>query len=306
MISRRRFLLATGATLLSVSTGKIFAREDLIPLWPDDPPGGGGPSGNVRMTSNGSWFNIASPAIQRFQPENPNGAAVIIAAGGGYRWIGMSGEAWPVARWLNKHGYTAYVLSYRLPGEGWNAGKAVALQDAQRAIRLVRSMEREVHLLGFSAGGHLMGMAAARPDFASYAPQDELDYIVPRVDSVGLIYPVITLEAPYEHTNTHLQLVGRNATPAAEANWSVQNYVTRAFPSLFIAHAEDDPIAKVQNALIMKDTCRKFGVPVELVTISRGGHGFGLGKAGTPAALWDEAYTVWLGHQRQQHHWLSV
>ncbi|WP_017799626.1 alpha/beta hydrolase [Winslowiella toletana] len=306
MISRRRFLLATGATLLSMSTGKIFAREDLIPLWPDDPPGGGGPSGDMRITQNGSWFNIVSPTIQRFKPENPNGAAVLIAAGGGYRWIGMAREAWPVARWLNHHGFTAYVLSYRLPGEGWHDGKMVALQDAQRAIRMVRAMEKQVHLLGFSAGGHLFGMAAARPDFASYAPQDELDDIVPGVDSVGLIYPVITLEAPYNQTVTHLELVGHKASVAAEASWSVQNYVTKAFPPLFMAHAEDDHTANPHNAMIMKETCRRAGVPVELVTITQGGHGFGLGRAGTPAALWDEVYAIWLEHQRRRDPWMSA
>ncbi|MFS2221652.1 alpha/beta hydrolase [Pantoea sp. B65] len=306
MISRRRFLLATGATLLSISTGKIFAREDLIPLWPDDPPGGGGPSGDMRITTNGSWFNIVSPTIQRFKPENPNGAAVLIAAGGGYRWIGMAREAWPVARWLNQHGFTAYVLSYRLPGEGWHDGKMVALQDAQRAIRLVRAMEKQVHLLGFSAGGHLLGMAAARPDFASYPPQDELDYIVPSVDSVGLIYPVITLQAPYNQTVTHLELVGHNATAAAEANWSVQNYVTKSFPPLFMAHAEDDHTASPHNTMIMKETCRRAGVPVELVTITQGGHGFGLGRAGSPAALWDEAYAIWLEHQRRHDPYIAV
>lgn len=149
MISRRRLILGTGATLLAMTTGKLFAREDIIPLWQDEPPGGGGPSGNLHVSANGSWSNIVSPAIQRFQPENPNGSAVLIAAGGGYRWIGMGGEAWPVARWLNARGYTAYVLSYRLPREKWHAGSLAPLQDAQRAIRLVRSMERKVHLLGF-------------------------------------------------------------------------------------------------------------------------------------------------------------
>lgn len=294
MISRRRLLLGSGAFLLAMSTDNLFARQDFFPLWPDEPPGGGGPSGALRISSNGSWSNIVSPGIQRFLPEQPNGKAVLIAAGGGYRWIGMGREGWPVARWLNSKGYTAYVLSYRLPGEHWQDGNRVALQDAQRAIRLVRSMENSVHLLGFSAGGHLLGMAAARPDFASYAPQDSIDEIVPKADSVGLIYPVITLEPPYTHTNTHLMLVGNHPTAAEEASWSVQNYVTRAYPPLFIAQAEDDPTSDPENSVIMTDTCRRVGVPVQQIQLSRGGHGFGLGKAGTPAALWDEAYAVWL------------
>ncbi len=294
MITRRRFILGTGALGLSMTTGKLFARDDIIPLWPDDPPGGGGPSGQLHITSNGSWSNVVSPAIQRFKPENPNGEAVLIAAGGGYRWIGMGREAWPVAHWLNANGYTAYVLSYRLPHEKWQAGRLAPLQDAQRAIRLVRSFERKVHVLGFSAGGHLLGMAAARPDFESYPAIDPLDEVVPKVDSVGLIYPVITLEAPYQHTNTHLMMVGKNATPQDEANWSVQNYVTRQYPPTFLAQAEDDHTSNPFNTELMRDTCRRNRVPVELIQISKGGHGFGLGKAGTPAALWDQAYVRWL------------
>ncbi|MEZ3500843.1 alpha/beta hydrolase [Pantoea sp. KPR_PJ] len=294
MITRRHFLLGSGAVLLSMTAGKLFARDEVIPLWPDEPPGGGGPSGPLHINAWGSWSNIVSPAIQRFQPENPNGEAVLIAAGGGYKFIGMGREAWPVARWLNSNGYTAYVLSYRLPEEKWQAGHLAPLQDAQRAIRLVRSFERKVHVLGFSAGGHLLGMAAARPDFRSYDPQDALDKVVPEVDSVGLIYPVITLEAPYTHTTTHRILVGNNATPAEEANWSVQNYVTRRYPPTFLAQAEDDHISNPFNTELMRDTCRRNRVPVELIEISRGGHGFGLGKAGTPAALWDQAYVRWL------------
>lgn len=294
MITRRHFLLGSGVVLFSMTAGKLFARDDILPLWPDDPPGGGGPSGPIKISRNGSWTNIVSPSIQRFRPENPNGEAVLIAAGGGYRQIGMGREAWPVASWLNANGYTAYVLSYRLPHEQWQAGRLAPLQDAQRAIRLVRSFERKVHVLGFSAGGHLLGMAAGRPDFASYPRQDALDDVTPTVDSAGLIYPVITLEAPYQHTSTHLILVGKDATASDEARWSVQNYVTGHYPPTFLAQAEDDHTSNPYNTELMRDVCRRNHVPVELIQISQGGHGFGLGKAGTPAALWDQAYVRWL------------
>ncbi|URQ60980.1 alpha/beta hydrolase [Pantoea alhagi] len=301
MISRRRFLLGAGASLFSIKTGNLFARQNVIPLWPDVPPGGGGPTGALHINKSGSWSNIVSPSIQRFQPEKPNGEAVLIAAGGGYNWIGMGREAWPVAHWLNGFGYTTYVLSYRLPGEKWHAGPLAALQDAQRAIRLVRAMEGRVHALGFSAGAHLLGMAAARPGFASYSPQDELDASAAVIDSVGLIYPVITLEAPYNHTTTHRILTGRHATPQEEAEWSIENYVTAAYPPTFLAQAEDDRVSLPQNSTIMRDACRRVGVPVEWVQISQGGHGFGLGKAGTPAAIWDQAYVSWLQSQRQRY-----
>jgi acetyl esterase/lipase len=300
MISRRRLLLGVGASLFSVQTGSLFAEQDVIPLWPEQPPGGGGPSGALHINKSGSWSNIVSPSIQRFLPEAPNGEAVLIAAGGGYRWIGMGREAWPVARWLNSMGYTAYVLSYRLPGEKWHAGPLAALQDAQRAIRLIRAIDHSVHALGFSAGAHLLGMAAARPGYASYAPQDALDTLTASVDSIGLIYPIITLEAPWNHTTTHRMLAGKHATPEQEAAWSIENFVTAAYPPTFLAQARDDRVSPPQNSLIMREICRRKGVPVEWIEIDKGGHGFGLGAAGTPAAIWDRAYALWLRSRQHQ------
>lgn len=298
MISRRQLIIGSAAVALTFATRRIFAREDVIPLWPDDPPGGGGPGGTLRISPDGAWSNIVSPAIQRFQPEEPNGKAVLIAAGGGYRWIGMKGEAWPVASWLTAQGYTVYVLSYRLPGEKWHSGSYAPLQDAQRAMRLIRAMENNVHLLGFSAGGHLLGLAAGRTDFISYPTQDEIDNQPAKADSVALIYPIITLTPPYTRTHTHQQLVGEKATADDERRWSVESYVTRQYPPTFLAQAEDDPIANPHNTVIMHNTCRRMGVPVEQINISRGGHGFGLGQAGSPAAIWDAAYAAWLRSQK--------
>jgi acetyl esterase/lipase len=142
-------------------------------------------------------------------------------------------------------------------------------------------------------------MAAARPEFQSYPPVDRLDQEVPKADSVGLIYPVITLEAPYQHTNTHLMMVGNDASPQEEASWSVQNYVTNLYPPTFLAQAGDDHTSKPFNTQLMRDTCRRNRVPVQLIQLSSGGHGFGLGKAGTPAALWDQAYVKWLENLSQ-------
>ena len=78
----------------------------------------------------------------------------------------------------------------------------------------------------------------------------------------------------------------------------MQNYVTRQFPPTFLAQAEDDHTSNPYNTELMRDTCHGC-VPVELIQISKGGHGFGLGKAGTPAALWDQAYVRWLENLRQ-------
>lgn len=114
--------------------------------------GGGGPGGEARLSARGALSHIPRPVLTVWQPARATGHGVLVAAGGGYQRIEMGSEAWPAAHWLTAHGYTAYVLSYRLPGEGWQAGALAPLQDAQRALRLIRARESQVSVLGFSAG----------------------------------------------------------------------------------------------------------------------------------------------------------
>ena len=181
-MNRRHFLFLSAAALLADGRLRAAESQQTIRLWPGVPPGGGGPDGPVRLSARGALSHIAQPELTVWRPAAPRGHGVLIAAGGGYRCIEMAKEAWPAARWLTMRGYTAYVLTYRLPGEGWQAGGLAPLQDAQRALRLIRQREAKVSLLGFSAGGHLSGMAACRADFASYAPIDGVGATPPRAD----------------------------------------------------------------------------------------------------------------------------
>ncbi|WP_284602229.1 alpha/beta hydrolase [Dickeya dadantii] len=300
-MNRRRFLTAMTLSAIALKTGGAFSvplptSRPRIPLWDGLPPGGGGPSGAQRLSARDALSQVAVPYLEVFSPDKPNGQAILVAAGGGYQRIEMGKEAWPAAAWLAAQGYTAYVLAYRLPGEGWHDGNRVALQDAQRALRLIRRREQRVGVLGFSAGGHLLGMAALRQD-AVYSPQDALDTLPIQVDHAALIYPVITLEKPYQHTATHRVLVGRDATPAAEAEWSVQSYVSRRSPPFFLVQAEDDTVSDPHNTLIMAQACRRAQVPVAMQRYPVGGHGFGLGEPGTPVAAWPQTYLNWLRRQ---------
>lgn len=292
-MNRRQFIIAAAA-MVSLRMQAATDTENIIPLWRGTPPGGGGPGGSPTLSDRGALSHIATPLLQVFRPANPNGRAVLIAAGGGYKRIEMKSEAWPAAQWLAARGYSAYVLHYRLPGEGWHDGNRVALQDAQRALRLLCARERRVSVLGFSAGGHLLGMAVTRVGFDAYPPQDERDSIPVRVDGAALIYPVITLERPYSHTSTHKMLVGPHATAQEEARWSVQNYVTPQSPPFFLVQARDDPVSDPHNTLIMAEACERQHVPVELHRFSSGGHGFGMGKPGTPTEQWPMYYQDWL------------
>ena len=307
MISRRNLLAALSALpLMSPSLlfpGRVLAGPSTtIKLWPGSPPGGGGPSGVTQISAKGAASHIATPALEVFAAAQPNGMAVLIAGGGGYKRIELDNEAYPAARWLNARGITAFVLTYRLPPEGWTDGALAPLQDAQRAIRLIRARAgdyridpRKIGVLGFSAGGHLMGMAAVRSNLAAYAPVDDADQVSARPDFATLAYPVITLQPPYDNTVTRRSLVGEHPTPEASAEWSVQTHVRSGCPPVFLVQADDDPIASPENTRIMERACQAAGVSVERHALPSGGHGFGMGVAGTPSAQWPTWYQDWLG-----------
>ncbi|MDQ0506952.1 alpha/beta hydrolase [Xanthobacter agilis] len=311
MIDRRAFLAVAAALAVGAqrATAQPVAGDpapvETIPLWPGTPPGGGGPSGPAAVSPGGAMSHVAIPAIEIHRPAQPGDAAVLIAAGGGYRQIQMDKEARPAARWLAARGITAFILMYRLPSEGWRERPLAPLQDAQRALRLMRAAPpprgvaaTRIGVLGFSAGGHLLGLAATRADFRSYAPVDAIDRQSARPDAAALIYPVITLEPPYDQTSTRRQLIGSHPSPRQSAEWSVQTHVRAGCPPMFLVQAEDDSIANPQNTVILAQACRRAGVPVELHQLARGGHGFGMGKPGTVSAEWPRWYENWLRAQR--------
>jgi len=307
-IDRRSVLLGAGVALAARPTKagampetRAAASSTWLPLWPGLPPGGGGPVGPPEIDERGAVRNIAVPGLDVFAPARPNGLAILVAAGGGDKRIEMEKEARPAARWLVARGVTAFVLSYRLPREGWADGPLAPLQDAQRALRLIR-MRAPSHgidpdrigVLGFSAGGHLMGLAAARSAFRAYAPVDATDTGSARPATAALIYPIITLEPPYDHTSTRVQLIGRHPSPEASADWSVQTHVRSRCPPVFLAQAEDDPISDIANSRIMAQACERAGIPVEAHILATGGHGFNMGRPGTPSEHWPGWYAAWL------------
>lgn len=298
----RRALLAAGAALAAAAP-RASAAETQVPLWPDRPPGAGGPDGPPDIDSHGAVSAVSRPSLTLVAPARPSGIAMLVAAGGGYKRIENEREALPAARWLADRGITAFVLTYRLPAEGWADGPLAPLQDAQRALRLIRAgvagvpAATRLGVLGFSAGGHLMGLAATRSAFASYPPVDAADRLSARPDAAALIYPVITLEPPFDHTSTRRSLVGAHPDPSARAEWSVQTHVAARCPPVFLVQAADDPISDPDNSRIMAEACRRGGIPVELHILPSGGHGFAMGRPGTPSAAWPDWYAAWLGHE---------
>jgi acetyl esterase/lipase len=294
---RRRSVLS-GMAVAALTGGAAHAQaETVIPLWPGTPPGPGrGPGGSGVREALGRHGivvrHVATPSLLVVRPAHPTGAAMLIAAGGGYRVIETGTEAMPAATWLAGRGVTSYVLRYRLPGEGW--APAAPLQDAQRAMRLIRTQPgtdpAKIGVLGFSAGGHLLGLEAACAGQALYAPADAADALPARPALAGLIYPVISLLPPNDHTQTGRQLAGSD--PALEAKFSVERHVTAAMPPVFLAQAIDDPVSPVDNTRLMAAACRAAGVPVEVHLFQTGGHGWGMGHGET--AQWPGLFASWL------------
>lgn len=303
MTGRRPLLIAAASSLIAPAAlaGPV---PETIDLWPGTPPGGGGPKGPEHVSEAGAVRHISTPYLSVYRPQNPNGAAVLVAGGGGYKRIEIGKEAHPAALWLTDKGITAFTLLYRLPDEGWAEGPKAPLQDAQRAIRLIRANAGRyglnpghVGVLGFSAGGHLMGLAADWSDFRSYAPVDSADFLSAQPDNAALIYPVITLERPFQHTATRKSLVGEEPTRQESAEWSVQTHMRPGCPPMFLVQAKDDPISSPANTVIMDRACERADVPVVFHQLPSGGHGFGMGIAGTPTAAWPGWYRSWLARQ---------
>lgn len=296
---------APGEAIRALPRSLPGADLQVIDLWPGEPPGGGSgpdPDGYRYVEGrSGDVTRVAKPCLLAMRPANPNGAAIIVAAGGGYQFIALGNEGVPVGRVLNAAGITVFLLVYRLPAEGWGAGPDAPRQDAQRALRLVRARGSEygidparVGVLGFSAGGHLMGETAVGTASDLYTPVDEADAQPVRPVLAGLIYPVITMGKPFDGTATRRILVGDEVTPLEMKTYSVDLQVGPQTPPTFLVQAIDDPVAVADHPLLMFAALRRARVPAELHLFERGGHGFGLGAPGTPAAAWPGLFLAWI------------
>lgn len=283
---------------------------ETIRLWAGDPPGvpTALPGARLRRSANGGHSDvklsgIAAPVLFVYRPARPSGVGLIVMPGGGYRSLSLQNEGTNVARVFNARGWTVFVLSYRLPGEGWLDRADVPLQDAIRAMRLVRSQARalgvdprRIGVLGFSAGGHLAASLAVAPDDPVYAPRDDADALPARPAFVGLAYPVTTLEPPCAETASRKTLLGPDPSAALVARRSPLLHVGRTTPPSFLVHALDDPIVDPACSIAWLQACRAAGVPIEAQFIETGGHGFGMKLAqDNPGAVWPEQFRLWAG-----------
>ena len=267
------------------------APVETVDLWPKGAPGGEKvtvtetvilrtPGGDPNDTA---FLNVTRPWLTMRRPAKPNGAAVLMIPGGGYVRVAAGKNGGPIDAWLASLGITAFVMDYRLPADGWAAGPDVALQDAQRAMRLIRARApslgvdpARVAAIGFSAGGHVAARLATQFARQTYAPVDEADALSTRPFAAGLFYPVITATLPYAHGQSVKQLLGANPTDAQRLAISAERHVPADAPPTFIAAAADDRVVPAENSVLMWQALRARKVPVEMHLQEVGGHGFGL------------------------------
>lgn len=274
----------------------------VLPIWPEQPPGGE----DVRLTEqleertnsyglpDHSVTDVTRPTLTVFRGIGPDGSAMLIAPGGGYSRIVVEHEGWETARWFARRGITVYVMTYRLPHQGWSAGPDTPLQDIQRAMRLIRSRSADdgidpnrVMVLGFSAGGHLAGSLATRFDASVYEPVDAADELSARPDAAALIYPVVTLREPYVHMGSRRNLIGAEPTADTIARYSLETAPPADTPPVFLLHAGDDGAVPPENSIALYQALKAAGVPATLHVFERGGHGFGVrGIDATPLHQW--------------------
>jgi acetyl esterase/lipase len=296
------------AVIASGAAAPAWPSHERFALWPGTPPGAPRPLPRPGWTMSGDasyrqlWIKgIAAPEVNVFRPASPDGTAILAIPGGGYEFLAVQNEGVDVAQRFNADRTTVFVLSYRLPAEGWAERSLAPLQDAQRAMRLIRSRAADFRIdparlgiLGFSAGGHLaadLAVSSARP---AYRAVDPTDAISARPAFAGLIYPITTLGAG-THGGSRDNLLGPNAPAALIAARSPVLHITRATPPSFIVAAFDDDTVAVDNSVQWIDACRAGNAGVEAHLFETGGHGFGLHlPRDNSGSRWPDLFALWM------------
>lgn len=283
----------------------------VIAIWPGPAPGGAQATAREAVVERATdptalrdryVKGVTRPTLTVFRPAHPNGAALLMAPGGGYAWVVMDKEGYEAAERFAAAGVTVFVMTYRLPQEGWAAGPDTPLQDAQRAMRLIRSHAgeygvdpRRIGVIGFSAGGHVAGMLTLAFDRAVYAPVDAADQVSARPDLSILMYPVASMDSAIAHPGSRRNLLGDTPPPDRVAAYSLEALARPDAPPVMLVHALDDRSVPVENSLRLLAALRAAHVPVEAHLFEEGGHGFGIRfAAGKPAQAWPDLALGWM------------
>ena len=287
----------------------FWPARERFPLWPGTPPGAPKTKIQPNWTMNNPapnrelWIRgVPFPEVHVFRAARPDGSALLCLPGGGYEFLSVQNEGLDVAERFNAERTTVFILTYRLPGEGWANRSQVAIQDAQRAMRLIRARAAEFHIdpyrlgvIGFSAGGHLAADLGVSFDQPLYKPVDAADRLSARPAFLGLVYPVVTLlDDAMKYDATDMLYAAR--PPQAEADTrSPVLHITHDTPPSFLVHAVDDGTVPVWHSFRWASALMGVGVPAEIHVFSEGGHGFGLHiPRDQSGSRWPDLFALWM------------
>lgn len=288
IVCRNVFRAVFVATALASSLSGAEPGAAIV-LWPEGAPherGDVGPEGPQPARPGDNTIrlgNVSSPTLTVFRPapDRATGTAVIVCPGGGYNILAFNKEGTEVAEWFNSLGVTAFVLKYRVPARKDRERFAAPLEDAQRALSLVRHRAGEwgidpqrIGILGFSAGGHLAATASNQFGKRAYPPADAADGASCRPDFAMLIYPAYLVD---RKTN----VVAPEVKPSSDT------------PPTFITMTEDDGVG-VEGPLMYYLALKQAKVPAEMHLYPVGGHGYGLRPSENLVSTWPARAADWM------------
>jgi acetyl esterase/lipase len=296
--------LSLAASLAAAWQAFEVDKPQVVPVWPAGAPEEGGTLGlekvlmspkltrqQVEVTEPTRMVtNVTKPTITIYRPpkNKDTGTAMLICPGGGYWNLYWQLEGEEVAAWLQSLGVTGIILKYRVPRRPDEPKQEPArrpLQDAQRALSLVRSNARKwgldpqrIGIVGFSAGGHLALATATSFERRAYRPIDAIDGISCRPDFAIAVYP------GYLKTKDGNELARGLRIPART-------------PPIFLAHGGDDIISPPEHSVVMYLALKRAGIPAELHIYAATAHDFGVRASGRPCSTWTQSCADWLRHQ---------
>lgn len=281
-------------SLAVFASGMASYAADSFQLW----PGGRAPGDSVQLEAEGDQSkpgeglvagkpvirlgNVTEPEIHFYAaaPDKANGTCVVICPGGGHRILAWDLEGTEVAEWLNSLGVSVALLKYRVPARTESPKHTAAVQDAQRALSLIRSRADELKIkpdrlgiLGFSAGGEAAALATLLPK-RLYERVDAVDDVNWKPNFAVLIYPAYLVKQDGSALLDYVK-------------------VDEKSPPMFLAHAYNDPVRPESSVLLWLEL-KKHNVPAELHVYSQGGHGYGLRATKMPVTGWPAACEAWL------------
>lgn len=293
--------LAAGLGSLRAQTPLATPAEGTLPhgatqlLWPAGAPGAVGATDEDK------------PRLEIFGASGTGlHTAVIVCPGGGYTHLAYEKEGTRIAEWLNLHGISAFVLTYRLaPRYKYPA----PIDDGKRAVRWVRAHAADYHIdpqrvgmWGFSAGGHMVGMIGTHFDAGNAQSADAVERASDRPDFVVSSYGLLSLDPLAAHPGQLQQFVDGPITPALVQELSPDKNVTRDTPPFFLYATTTDEKVPVQTDLLFYAAMLRAGAPVEMHLFEQGPHGTALAQGYPELAAWTTQLENWL----RLHGWIDA